>query len=111
LQSGNLSAAQKDYATIHQDFQQQGANRPHSHHQHCGGAGGGLGGEEQQQINTALSSLAQALQSGNLSRAQSAFATLQQDLEQIGGFSSSPSGSSTGTSASSSTSSSLSIPA
>jgi Tfp pilus assembly protein PilW len=59
-----------------------------------------------QQINTA-----QALQSGNLSGAQSAFATLQRDLEQIGGFSSSSSGSSTGTSASSSTSRSLSISA
>jgi hypothetical protein len=47
LQGGNLSAAQQDDATIRQDFQPQGANRPHFDHPHCGGAGGGLGGEEQ----------------------------------------------------------------
>jgi len=34
----------------------------------------------------AFSTLAQDLQAGNLSGAQSAFATLQNDLQQIGGF-------------------------
>jgi outer membrane protein assembly factor BamD (BamD/ComL family) len=73
LQSGNLSAAQQDYSTIRQDFQQQGAGRVHGHHHHGGGEG--------QQIGQEFPSLSQALQSGNLSAAQSAFATLQQDLE------------------------------
>jgi outer membrane protein assembly factor BamD (BamD/ComL family) len=85
LQNGNLSAAQQDYSTIQQDFQQQqqGAGQVRHHHHHSGGGG------EQNQINQAFQSLAQQLQSGSLSGAQSAFATLEQDLSQIGGFSSS----------------------
>jgi len=80
LQNGNLSAAQQDYATIQQDVQQQGAGQTHHHHRH---GGGGAGGQEQNEINQAFSSLSQALQSNNLSGAQSAFATLQQDLQQL----------------------------
>jgi hypothetical protein len=37
-------------------------------------------------VNQAFSTLGQDLQAGNLSGAQSAFATLQNDLQQIGGF-------------------------
>jgi hypothetical protein len=106
LQTGNLSAAQQDYANIQQDFQQQGANRPHFHHHRHGGGNSG----EQSQINQDFSSLASALQSGDLSGAQTAFASLQQDLEQIGGFSNSTSAGGTG-SASSSGSGSLSVTA
>jgi len=83
LQNGNLSAAQQDYATIQQDVQQQGqqgTSQTHHHHHHGGGGGGG---QEQSQINQAFNSLSQALQSNNLSGAQSAFATLQQDLQQF----------------------------
>lgn len=80
LQNGNLSAAQQDYATIQQDVQQQGASQTHHHHRH---GGGGSGGQEQSQINQAFNSLSQALQSNNLTGAQSAFATLQQDLQQF----------------------------
>lgn len=78
LQNGNLSQAQQDFATIQQDVQQQGAGQTHHHHHHGGG-----GGQEQSQINQAFSSLSQALQSGDLSGAQSAFSTLQQDLQQL----------------------------
>lgn len=79
LQSGNLNAAQQDYASLQQDLQQN-ANTTQVHHGHHHGGGGG---GEQNQIHQAYSSLAQALQSGNLSGAQSAFATLQQDLENL----------------------------
>ena len=97
LQNGNISAAQKDYATIQQDFQQQqqqGSSQVHHHHHHGGGGGGSQQGN---QISQALNSLSAALQSNNLSSAQTAFATLQQDLQQFesGGF-----GSSGGTSSS-----------
>jgi hypothetical protein len=95
LQNGNLSGAQQDYATIQQDFQQQqqGSGAVHHHHHHGGG-----GGEAQQgsQISSALNSLSTALEAGNLSSAQTAFAALQQDLEQftVGGGTSVTSGSS-----------------
>jgi outer membrane protein assembly factor BamD (BamD/ComL family) len=82
LQNGNISAAQQDYATIQQDFQQQqqqGAGQVHHHHHH----GGGGGGQQNNQISQALNSLSSALQAGNLSSAQTAFATLQQDLQQF----------------------------
>lgn len=93
LQNGNISAAQQDYATIQQDFQQQqqqGAGQVHHHHHHGGG-----GGQQNNQISQALNSLSSALQAGNLSSAQSAFATLQQDLQQFESGASS-SGSSSG---------------
>ncbi|MGA9472123.1 MAG: hypothetical protein WBV36_06645, partial [Terriglobales bacterium] len=88
---GNISAAQKDYATIQQDFQQQqqqqGTNQVHHHHHHGGG-------QQSNQISQALNSLSAALQSNNLSSAQTAFATLQQDLQQ---FESGGTGSTSGT--------------
>jgi outer membrane protein assembly factor BamD (BamD/ComL family) len=94
LQNGKITAAQQDYATIQQDSQQQGSSQVHHHHHHGGG------GQQANQVSQALNSLSSALQSGNLSSAQTAFATLQQDLEQFsaGGAS----GSTTGTSSSSS---------
>jgi len=95
LQNGNLSGAQQDYATIQQDFQQQqqGSSPVHHHHHHGGGGGGGQQGS---QISSALNSLSSALQAGNLSSAQTAFAALQQDLEQFsaGGNTGSTSGTS-----------------
>jgi outer membrane protein assembly factor BamD (BamD/ComL family) len=82
LQNGNISGAQQDYATIQQDFQQQqqqGAGQVHHHHHH----GGGGSGQQGSQVSQALNSLATALQAGNLSSAQTAFAALQQELEQF----------------------------
>lgn len=79
LQNGNLSAAQQDFSTVQQDLQQQSSSgRVHGHRHHHGGGGG-----QQQQVDQAFASLSQALQSGNLSGAQSAFASLQQDLESF----------------------------
>jgi len=77
LQNGNISGAQKDYANIQQDFQQQhGTSQVHHRHHH------GAGGQQSNEISQALNSLSAALQSNNLSSAQTAFATLQQDLLQ-----------------------------
>jgi hypothetical protein len=98
LQNGNISGAQQDYATIQQDFQQQqqGSSAVHHHHHHHGGGGG----QQESQVSQALNSLSTALQAGNLSSAQTAFAALQQDLEQ---FSAGGSAGSTGGSSASST--------
>jgi len=91
LQSRNLSPAQLDYATVQQDFNSHAA-RPHDHHQ-----GGGGGGDA---ISQLLAELGQSLQSGNLSSAQQAYGTLQQDFQQfaqrgvLGTSASAPSGSS-----------------
>ena len=80
LQSGNLSGAQSDYSTIQQDFQNQGQSQgAHGHHHHGGGGGGG----EASAINQEFQQLGQALQAGNLSTAQQAYASLQQDFEEF----------------------------
>src|SRR5271163_3463119 len=101
LQAGNLTQAQQDYATLQQYFQQQqqGAGQVHHHHHH----GGGGDGQQGSQVSSALNSLATALQAGNLSSAQTAFAALQQDLEQL--TAGSVTGSTSGSSSSSSQSS------
>ena len=82
LQAGNLAAAQQDFATIQQDAQQASASGQTQtyHHGHHHGAS-----STQQETNTlaqAFGALGQALQSGNLSSAQQAYASLQQDLQQ-----------------------------
>ena len=75
LQSGNVSAAQQDFATIQQDVQSKGAQ---GHHHHHGGGGSGPSG-----ISQLLDQVGQALQSGNLSSAQQAYGTLQQDFQPL----------------------------
>jgi hypothetical protein len=87
LQNANLAGAQQDFANIQQDFQQQQPQQdsaPVHHHHHFHGGGDDGGSQQQNEIGQAFNSLAQALQSNNLSGAQSAFATLQQDLQQFG---------------------------
>lgn len=74
LQAGNTSAAQQDFAALQQSL--QSALGRHPHHRN-GGAG-----QEISALAQDLGSLGQALQSGNLSGAQAAFATLQQQLQQ-----------------------------
>lgn len=107
LQSGNLSGAQQDFATIQQDIQSQAAQgqsqatEGHHHHHHHGS-----GGEEQSAVSQAFQQLGQALQTGNLTSAQQAYSTLQQDFLQT----SQTSGQTT-QAASSSSSSSLSVTA
>jgi outer membrane protein assembly factor BamD (BamD/ComL family) len=76
LQSGNVSAAQKDYTNLKQDFQNAAHTRVHHHHQHPGDGDG--------EISQLLNQLGQALQSGSVSSAQTAYSSLLQDLPQFG---------------------------
>jgi len=74
LQTGNLAAAQQDYATLQQDM--KSAHGSHHHHMHAGSANAST------TISQIFSQLGQALQTGNLSAAQQAYTTLQQDFAQ-----------------------------
>ncbi len=78
IQSGNTSAAQQDYSTIQQDMQSHAAE---GHHHHHSSGGGGEGG--QSAVSQLMTQLGQALQSGNLSSAQQAYSTLQQEFQQF----------------------------
>jgi outer membrane protein assembly factor BamD (BamD/ComL family) len=69
LQSGNLSAAQSDYATLQQALPQNNANSQTQTAQNAN------------PIQQAFAQLSQALQSGNLSAAQQDYATIQQDAQ------------------------------
>jgi hypothetical protein len=83
LQSGNLAAAQQAYSTFQQDLQQAGFGHRHHHHQFSGSSqttGTSSSGTLSQLFNT----LGSALQSGDLSAAQAAYSTIQQDLQQLG---------------------------
>jgi predicted helicase len=84
LQSGNLSAAQQDFSTIQQDVQAQSGGG-HHHHSH----GQNSSGTQQNPIAQLFSELGQALQSGNLTAAQQAYTTLQQDFQSASGGASS----------------------
>jgi len=77
LQSGNVPAAQQDYSAIQQGLQ-KGSASLHAHHHHRV-HGGGEGG----QFSQLFDQLGQALQSGNLTSAQQACTTLQQDFQQF----------------------------
>jgi len=95
LQSGNLTGAQQLYTSIQQDVQQntqQNANSQqvgghhHRHHTESSQASSSSSSSQTNPVVQAFGQLAQSLQSGNLSGAQSAFSALQTDLQQIGGF-------------------------
>jgi len=86
LQSGNLQAAQKDYATFQQDTQQNAAQRAGGHHHYHPAAGSQSSSQGPNPISQIFGTLSQDLQAGNLSGAQTAFATLANDLQQIGAF-------------------------
>lgn len=84
LQSGNLSAAQKDFATIQRDLQSANGTPSASHfyhHHHLSGGGGEP--TKQNPVLQALSRVGESLTSGNLSSAQRAYASLQQQQEQF----------------------------
>jgi hypothetical protein len=83
LQSGSVSAAQKDLSTLQQDFQNPGklTTEHFHHHQHSGGGSGDS--STQNSLLQDLSQVGQNLTSSNLAGAQQAYATLQQDLQQF----------------------------
>jgi len=87
LQSGNLQAAQQDFTTIQQDTSQNAAQASGHHHRHHHVESSSNSSSSQQSSSLAqdFSQLANSLQSGNVAAAQSAFATLQNDIQQIGG--------------------------
>jgi soluble cytochrome b562 len=82
LQSGDLSAAQQAYSTIQQDMQ-QAVGHMHHHHHH-GSSSQTSGSTSNSSLAQAFTALGQALQSGSLSAAQTAYTTLQQDLQMLG---------------------------
>jgi outer membrane protein assembly factor BamD (BamD/ComL family) len=87
LQSGNLREAQQDYTNLQQDVQQSIGQQVEGHrHHHHRVEGSQNSSQQTNPIAQVFRTLAQDLQAGNLSGAQSAFATLQSDLQQIGGF-------------------------
>src|SRR6266851_4406011 len=90
LQSGNLQGAQQDFTSLQHDLQQisspQAEGHHHRHHHHTESSESSTSSQPANPIVQAFSTLAQDLQAGNLSGAQSAFAALQNDLQQIGGF-------------------------
>ena len=80
LKSGNISGAQQDFAQIQQAFQNQASQtQGHPHHHHGGGGEGGGNA-----ISQLFDQLGQALQSGNLSSAQTAYNSLAQEFPQLG---------------------------
>lgn len=96
LQSGNLQAAQQEYTAIQQNGQQFGVQGiPPGGFRHHGipertlqfsSAQPAATTSETNSINQVFSQLAQSVQGNNLQGAQTAFASLQADLQQIGGF-------------------------
>jgi len=81
LKAGNLSAAQQDFSNVQTDVQ-QAASAHHHHHHHSGNSS--------QQLTDLFSTLGQDLQTGNLTGAQQAYASLQQDLPFLTTASSAP---------------------
>jgi len=80
LKAGNTTAAQQDFTKLQQDYQSQGT-QSHHHHHHHGGSSNNSGGSK---ISQLFSQLGSALQSGNLSTAQQAYATMLQQFQQFG---------------------------
>jgi len=76
--TGNLSDAQAAYAKLQQDIQ---SVQGHHHHHHHHKASSTSQSSDQSPVASDFQTLAQALQSGDLSGAQTAFAQLQQDFQ------------------------------
>ena len=97
LQKGDLSGAQKAFATLQQDMPSvQGRHHHHRHHHGSANTQGtdsatsnssaqSTNGSGQNQLVTDLSALGQALQNGNVTQAQAAFTTLEQDMQSVAG--------------------------
>jgi outer membrane protein assembly factor BamD (BamD/ComL family) len=82
LKAGNVTAAQQDFSIIQQDFQNAQSQAPtqgagHHHHHAFSGQ------SSTSPLAQLFSQLGQSLQTGNLSSAQQAYSTLQQDFQQF----------------------------
>lgn len=82
LQSGNLTGAQQDFSTIQQDFQNQASQMQRPHHHHHRHSGESDNSSNASAISQLMTQLGQNLQSGDLTSAQQAYTSLQQDLQQ-----------------------------
>ncbi len=82
LKTGNLSAAQSDFATLQQDFRQGAVTGHRHHHQH---AESSQATAQQTGPATLFGDLSQELQAGNLTAAQQTYSALQQDFLQFTG--------------------------
>ncbi len=91
LQSGNISAAQKDFSSVQQSLQNSsgtnsnntGEAKHASHHHHLSEGGRG-NSSEQNSLLQELSHVGQSLTTGNLSCARQAYTAVQQQLQQFG---------------------------
>jgi hypothetical protein len=94
LKSGNTAATQSDLATVQQDVQQLGQQQGagHAHHHHHPSGESSQSSSEQNALSTLFGQLGQQLQAGNLSGAQQAYSTMQQDFQQFALNNSSSSG-------------------
>ncbi len=79
LQSGNLSAAQKDFSTVQQDLQSRGRPLPFNSHY----IGGGSNSGSQNSLVQDLNQIGQSLSSTSQTGAQQAYASLQQELQDF----------------------------
>ena len=83
LQSGDLSAAQQAFAAIAPAG--TGSASVHHHHHHVASAQSSSSSAQSNLFAEELSTLGQALQSGNLTAAQQAFSAMQQGWQQTQG--------------------------
>jgi hypothetical protein len=79
LQTGNLSAAQSDFATLQAAFSQTATSTG------AGSTASTSGASTSNPVAQAFNQLGTDLKSGNLSAAQKDFSTVQQDLQSQGG--------------------------
>ncbi len=86
LQNGDLTGAQSAFQKLQSDMQQarqtQGSQQPQKAHHHHHHHGGGVQNTQNSTSNplSDIAAIGNALQNGDLSGAQKAFATLQQDM-------------------------------
>jgi outer membrane protein assembly factor BamD (BamD/ComL family) len=96
LQSGNVSAAQQDFAKLQQDSPT--AVKALTHHRHPHRMGGSGSDSNTNEVSQLFNQLGQDLQTGNVSAAQQAYSSLLQNLPQLGTASAQTGASSTGVS-------------
>jgi hypothetical protein len=76
LKAGKLSSAQQDYTALKTAFQSHSIEHSGHHHSRSSGTGS-------DPISQLMGQLGQALQSGNLTSAQQAYSSLEEDFQQF----------------------------
>jgi len=83
LKSGNVSAAQKDFNTVQQELKKPHDPLSDRFHPHHGSGGWNAAPDGQNSLIQDLNLVGQGLASNNLTGAQQAYTTLQQQLQQF----------------------------